>query len=102
MTAVSAVVFSVIGKVSAALKTIPEAVLGGIMVLLFGLIASVGIKTLVESRVDLHDIRNQVIATLILTVGIGGAMMNVGDFSFEGIGLASVVGVILNLEPYTS
>jgi len=72
------------------------------MVLLFGLIASVGIKTLVESRVDLHDIRNQVIATLILTVGIGGAMMNVGDFSFEGIGLASVVGVILNLEPYTS
>ena len=97
ITAVTAIVFSVIGKISAVLKTIPEAVLGGIMMLLFGLIASVGIKTLIDSRTDLHDIRNQVIVSLILTVGIGGAMVNIGDFSLGGIGLASVVGVVLNL-----
>ena len=97
ITAVTAILFSVVGKISAVLKTIPEAVLGGIMMLLFGLIASVGIKTLVESRIDMHDIRNQVIVSLILTVGIGGAIVNVGDFSLGGIGLASVVGVVLNL-----
>jgi uracil permease len=97
ITAIAAIVFSVIGKVSATLKTIPEAVLGGIMMLLFGLIASVGIKTVVDSRIDFHDIRNQVIASIILTVGIGGAIISIGDFSLGGIGLASVVGVILNL-----
>jgi len=97
ITAVTAIVFSVIGKISAVLKTIPEAVLGGIMMLLFGLIASVGIKTLVDSKIDFHDIRNQVIASIILTVGIGGAIVNIDDFSLGGIGLASVVGVVLNL-----
>ena len=97
IAAVTAIAFSLIGKINAVLKTIPEAVLGGILLLLFGMIAAVGIKTLIEKKVDLNITRNQVIIAVILTVGIGGAQLNYGNFSMEGIGLASVVGVILNL-----
>jgi len=71
--------------------------LGGIMLLLFGTIASVGIKTLVDSKTDFSITRNQIIVSIILTVGIGGAIISWGSFSLSGIGLASVVGVILNL-----
>ncbi|WP_430815739.1 uracil-xanthine permease family protein [Carboxylicivirga sp. RSCT41] len=97
ITAVSAIIFSVVGKVSGFLKSIPTEVLGGIMLLLFGMIASVGIKTLTESKADFHKTRNMVIVSVILTVGIGGASIEFGSFSLAGIGLASVVGVILNL-----
>jgi len=97
ISAVTAVCFSVIGKVSAFLKTIPQAVLGGIMLLLFGMIASIGIKTLMESKTDFSKTRNQVIVSIVLTVGIGGAQISYGTFSLAGIGLASVVGVVLNL-----
>ena len=91
------ILFSVLGKMSALLKTIPEAVLGGIMLLLFGTIASVGVNTLVKNRVDLGNTRNLVISSLILTIGIGGAEMTIGSFTIGGIGLAALVGVILNL-----
>lgn len=91
------ILFSVLGKVSAILKTIPEAVLGGIMLLLFGTITSVGINTLVKNKVDLGDTRNLVIASLILTLGIGGAELVVGSITIGGIGLSALVGVILNL-----
>ena len=91
------ILFSVLGKVSAILKTIPEAVLGGIMLLLFGTITSVGINTLVKNKVDLGDTRNLVIASLILTLGIGGAELVVGSITLGGIGLSALVGVILNL-----
>lgn len=97
VSAVTAIVFSLIGKISGILKTIPQAVLGGIMLLLFGLIASVGIKTLIDSKVDLGKIRNQVVVSLVLTVGIGGAAISWGNFSLAGIGLAAVVGILLNL-----
>ena len=91
------ILFSVLGKISAILKTIPEAVLGGIMLLLFGTITSVGINTLVKNKVDLGDTRNLVIASLILTLGIGGAELVVGSITIGGIGLSALVGVILNL-----
>ena len=97
IAAVTAVVFSLIGKISGFLKTIPAAVLGGIMVLLFGMIASVGIKSLIDSETDMSRTRNQVIVSVVLTIGIGGAVMSWGTFSLSGIGLASVVGVLLNL-----
>ncbi|MBR4854936.1 MAG: uracil-xanthine permease [Alistipes sp.] len=97
IAAVFGILFSVLGKVSALLKTIPEAVLGGIMLLLFGTIASVGVNTLVKNNVDLGNTRNLVIASLILTLGIGGAEMTFGSITIGGIGLAAVVGVILNL-----
>ena len=91
------ILFSVLGKISALLKTIPSAVLGGIMLLLFGTIASVGINTLVKNKIDMGDTRNLVIASLILTIGIGGAEMTFGSITIGGIGLAALVGVVLNL-----
>ena len=91
------ILFSVLGKVSAILKTIPGAVLGGIMLLLFGTIASVGVSNLVKNKVDLGDTRNLVIASLILTLGIGGAELTIGSITIGGIGLAALVGVLLNL-----
>ena len=97
IAAVFGILFSVLGKVSALLKTIPEAVLGGIMLLLFGTIASVGANTLIKNRIDLGNTRNLVIASLILTTGIGGAEMTIGSITIGGIGLAALVGVILNL-----
>lgn len=97
IAAVFGIAFSVLGKVSAILKTIPEAVLGGIMLLLFGTIASVGINTLIKNKVDMGNTRNLVIASLILTLGIGGAELTIGTFTIGGIGLAALAGVILNL-----
>lgn len=97
IAAIVGILFSVLGKVSAILKTIPSAVLGGIMLLLFGTIASVGINSLIKNKIDMGDTRNLVIASLILTLGIGGAELTFGDFTIGGIGLAALVGVILNL-----
>ena len=97
IAAVAGILFSVLGKVSAILKTIPSAVLGGIMLLLFGTIASVGINSLVKNKVDLGNTRNLVIASLILTLGIGGAEMTLGSITIGGIGLSALVGVLLNL-----
>lgn len=97
IAAIVGILFSVLGKVSAILKTIPSPVLGGIMLLLFGTIASVGINSLIKNKVDMGNTRNLVIASLILTLGIGGAEMSFGSISMSGIGLAALVGVILNL-----
>ena len=97
IAAIFGILFSVIGKMSALLKTIPEAVLGGIMLLLFGTIAAVGVNSLVKNRVDLGNTRNLVIVSIILILGIGGAEFSVGTFNFGGIGLSAVVGVLLNL-----
>ena len=97
IAAVSAVVLSVIGKVGAVIQTIPSAVLGGIMLLLFGSIASVGISNMIQAKIGMGSTRNLIIVSLILTIGIGGAIISVGSFTLSGIGLASLVGVILNL-----
>lgn len=97
IAAIVGILFSVLGKVSAILKTIPSAVLGGIMLLLFGTIASVGINSLMKNKVDLGNTRNLVIASLILTLGIGGAEMTIGSITIGGIGLSALVGVLLNL-----
>lgn len=97
IAALFGILFSVLGKISAFLKTIPEAVLGGIMLLLFGTIASVGVNTLVKNKIDFSNTRNLVIASLILTIGIGGATLTIGNITIGGIGLAALVGVILNL-----
>ena len=67
------------------------------MLLLFGSIAAVGINNLIKAKVDMNKTRNLIIASIILTTGIGGAILSFGKFSLAGIGLASIVGVILNL-----
>ena len=97
IAAATAIVFSVIGKLSALLQSIPSAVLGGIMLLLFGTIASVGVQNLVQHKVDLNRTRNIIIISITLTMGIGGAVLQMGSFSISGIGLSAMVGVILNL-----
>ena len=97
IAAATAIVFSVIGKLSSLLQSIPQAVLGGIMLLLFGTIASVGVQNLIQHKVDLNDTRNIIIVSVVLTMGIGGAILTFGTFSISGIGLSAVIGVLLNL-----
>jgi uracil permease len=100
--AVIAVLLSFFNKFGALIQTIPTPVLGGISMLLFGIIASSGLRTLVESGVDYKDKRNLTISSVILVIGIGGGIFSVNiteEFRFElaGVALATVVGIILNL-----
>lgn len=97
IAALTAIIFSVIGKLSALFRSIPSAILGGIMLLLFGTIASVGIQNLIHNKVDMNSTRNIIIISITLTMGIGGAIFTFGTFSISGIGLSAVVGVLLNL-----
>ncbi|MGG0643593.1 solute carrier family 23 protein [Sporosarcina gallistercoris] len=96
--AVFAILFSFMGKVMALIATIPTAVLGGISILLFGIIASSGLRMLVDHQVDFDKQRNLVITSVILVIGIGGASINFSEtFHIEGMALAAIVGVVLNL-----
>jgi len=96
--AVFAIVFSFLGKVMAAITTIPTAVLGGVSILLFGIIASSGLRMLVDHKVDFGEQRNLVIASIILVIGVGGASIHISEaFQVGGMALAAIVGVILNL-----
>lgn len=95
--AISAIVLSLVGKLGKFLQTIPSPVMGGIMVLLFGAIAVVGMSGLVKARVDVLNPRNMVIIAVILVFGIGGMTIQAGKFAIGGIGLAGIVGVLLNL-----
>ena len=97
ISALTAICFSVVGKLSALLQSIPQAVLGGIMLLLFGTIASVGVQNLMQHRVDMNDTRNVIIISVMLTMGRGGAVLSGGSFAISGIGLSAVIGVVLNL-----
>lgn len=95
--AVIAIILAFIGKMGAVLQTIPVPVMGGIMTLLFGSIAVVGMNTLVKSGQELTAPRNLSIISLILVFGIGGMYVGNGDFSLQGVGLSAIVGIALNL-----
>jgi uracil permease len=97
ITAIAALLFSVFGKLNGVLQSIPQAVLGGIMLLLFGTIATVGVQNLIRNKVNFDETRNLIIAGVTLTVGIGGAVLEAGTFVLSGVGLAAVVGILLNL-----
>jgi len=97
ISAVFAILLSFVGKLGALLKTIPTPVMGGIMVILFGTIASIGIKNMVEHKVSFNSNKNLIIVAVILVTGIGGAALKIGQFSLAGIGLAGIVGVFLNI-----
>lgn len=97
IAAVTAILFSLVGKISALLKSIPNAILGGIMLLIFGTIATAGVTNMLQHKVDLTNTRNIIIFSLTLTIGIGGATFSWGELSLSGIGLAAIVGVVLNL-----
>ncbi len=96
--AILAILFSFLGQVMALINTIPGAVLGGISILLFGIIASSGLRMLVDHKIDFGNQRNLVIASVILVIGIGGATIKFSEtFQVEGMALAAIVGVVLNL-----
>ncbi len=95
--AITAIVLAFFGKIGAILNTIPVPVMGGIMILLFGAITVIGINTLVRAGNDLMPPRNLAIVAIILVFGIGGMSFDLVIVKLGGIGLAGVVGVILNL-----
>lgn len=96
--AIFAMMFGFVGKISAIISSIPTPVMGGISILLFGIIASSGLRVLVENKIDFSKQRNLVIASVILVLGIGGAAIHVGEvFTLEGMALSALIGVILNL-----
>lgn len=100
--AVFAILLSFFPKFGALIHTIPSPVLGGISMLFFGIIASSGLRTLVESGVDYQDKRNLTISSVILTIGIGGGMLQFAlggslTFSLGSVALATLVGIVLNL-----
>jgi uracil permease len=96
--AVIAIVLSFIGKISAAISTIPWAVLGGMSILLYGFIASNGLRVLIDEKVDFSKTRNIIIAATMLVLGLGGAAFKlVGLATLSGTALAAIAGVLLNL-----
>ncbi|MBS7835337.1 solute carrier family 23 protein [Wohlfahrtiimonas chitiniclastica] len=95
--AIFAIAMAFMGKFNAFLNSIPLPVMGGIMILLFGTIASIGLKTLIDARVDIMVPRNLVIISATLITGVGGYTINIGSFPFAGVGLAAVLAIVLNL-----
>jgi uracil permease len=95
--AIAAIVLAFVGKLGGILASIPVPVMGGIMLLLFGIIASVGVSTLVREKVDFNCPRNLIIVSIILVFSIGGMTFNFGGVPFSGIGLGAITGIILNL-----
>ncbi|WP_027180532.1 uracil-xanthine permease family protein [Maridesulfovibrio bastinii] len=95
--AIVAILLAFVGKVGVFLQTIPVPVMGGIMVLLFGAIMVVGMNTLVSAGENLMEPRNLAVVALIIIFGVGGMAVPIGSFHLGGIGLAGMLGVILNL-----
>lgn len=95
--ALFAVFFSFIGKLSALIETIPSPVIGGISFLLFGVIASSGLRVMIENQIDFNAKRNLMISSVILVIGIGNAYLQLGKYQFSGLAVAAVLGIILNL-----
>ena len=93
-----AILFGFIGKVSAFISTIPVPVMGGISIMLFGIIAASGLRMMVDNKVDIGIKRNLVIVSVILTIGVGGALVKVSDdVEVAGMALAAIIGILLNL-----
>lgn len=96
VAAVIAIVLAFVSKLGALLQTIPGPVMGGIMTLLFGSIAVIGMNTLVRAGQSLTAPRNLVVVSLILVFGIGGMQFGGGQFTLQGVSLAALVGIALN------
>lgn len=95
--ALIAIGFSFFGKFTALIRTIPNAVLGGMAILLYGVIASNGLKVLIEKQVDFRQVRNLIIASSMLVLGLGSAVLEVGPVTLSGTALCAIAGIVLNL-----
>ncbi|MGL5046906.1 MAG: uracil-xanthine permease family protein [Shewanella sp.] len=96
-TAITAITLAFVAKLGALMQTIPVPVMGGIMCLLFGSIAAVGLNTLIRNHVDLSEPRNLSIVGVTLVFGIGGMAFGIGSFSLTGISLCGIVAITMNL-----
>lgn len=101
LAAVFAMLLGIVPKLGSLISTIPTAIIGGISIVLFGMIASIGARTLVENQVDFTKSRNLIIAAVILVLGLGGAVLPISigalSLSLEGMALAAIVGILLNV-----
>lgn len=97
IAAVFAIVLSLIPKFTALIGTIPGPVIGGISILLFGMISSIGIKNMVDAKVNLSNPKLLIITATMLVLGLGGATFAFGNFKLSGLGLAAIAGIVLNL-----
>ena len=101
LAAIIAIIIGFLGKFTAIVSTIPNAVLGGVSLLLYGFIAVNGLKVLIKNQVNFEDSKNVIVASTMLVLGLGGAVIaiNSGDLSLtiSGMSLASIVGILLNL-----
>ena len=89
------ILLSFLGKFSALIRTIPDSVIGGVSLLLFGVIATSGIRTLMEQKVDYSKPTNLVMTSIVLIIGVSGAHITIGSVTFEGMALAAIFAVIL-------
>lgn len=92
-----AILFSFVGKLSALIESIPSPVIGGISFLLFGVIASSGLRVMIEDQTDFNEKRNLMISSVILVIGIGNAYLQLDQYEFSGLAVAAVLGIVLNL-----
>lgn len=95
--AIIAIILSFMGKFTALLTTIPDAVIGGMSIILYGVIASNGLKVMIDEQIDFTKTRNLIIASSMLVIGLGGAILNMGPLIISGTALSALVGIVLNL-----
>lgn len=95
--AVISMVLAFSGKMTALIRAIPTPVIGGISLLLFGVIAASGLRMLIEEKVDYGKSRNLILSAIVLTVGLSGAHINLGQVELKGMALATIVAIFLNL-----
>jgi len=97
IAAAVAIILGIVSPIGGFLQTIPVAAMGGVSFILFGMIASVGIRTISNAQLDFNRSRNLIIVALILVCGLGGVKIPIGNITIEGIGLAALVGMVANL-----
>lgn len=95
--AIIAIILSFMGKFTALLTTIPDAVIGGMSIILYGVIASNGLKVMIDEQIDFTKTRNLIIASSMLVIGLGGAILSMGPLIISGTALSALVGIVLNL-----
>ncbi|NPA45486.1 MAG: uracil-xanthine permease [Chlorobi bacterium] len=97
IAATFAIILAFIPKFTAIIETIPTPVIGGISILLFGMISSIGIKNMIDAKVDFTNPKIIIVSSVMLVLGLGGAVFELGEFKIEGLGLAAIIGILLNL-----
>ena len=95
--AIMAILLSCVGKLAAVIQAMPEPVLGGVSLLLYGVIGTSGIRILVDSKVDYNKAQNLMLTSIILIIGISGAKIQMGTVEMKGMALATVVGILMSL-----